>query len=403
MESLEEGQILQDDSVHGGYYDPAFEWPGDEVNTLYPGPQESSTSVQGLRPGHPAFRLVVWRSSILPAKHKVAVLDGYAEAQLGRDLQPEGSGTPRIRLKEMEVSKLHATMYWDGARKEWNVVDMGSKHGTFLHPGPVSPDSDGLGTRLSPSRTASVPRRLRHSDHLSIGGTTFVVHIHEDQRPCEHCTLFGEEGIPLFPTPKGAKRTRDSAALDSDSSGSSRTSSIAERDPKKALTMLKRSLLTRHDSPKSGSSSGAAVETSNEYVDRAARRRLLHTSTRPSTPQSPALSSVSVVPAGSPFITEQPSAKPVLSQPPAPLPSSNIGHRLLMQQGWAPGSALGISTPQELSDGQRINLVDPLEVAPNQHRAGLGMKPISAHGAEHLHLGADWKERGKLRRFASLK
>ncbi|CAA7267136.1 unnamed protein product [Cyclocybe aegerita] len=399
MEPLEEGQILQDDSVHGGHYDPAFEWPGDGsngVDILYPAPQEPSTSVQGLKRGHPAFRLVVWRSSILPAKHKVAVLDGYAEVQLGRDLQPEGSGTPRIRLKEMEVSKLHATTYWDGARKEWNVVDMGSKHGTFLHPGPVSPDSDDLGGRLSPSRTASVPRRLRHSDRLSIGGTIFVVHIHEDQRPCEDCTISGKEGIPLFPIPKGAKRTRDSAGLDSDSSGSSRTHSNTERDPKKVLTMLRRSLLTRHGGPKGGSSS-AAVETSNEYVDRAARRRLLHTLTRPSSPQ---LSPVSVASAGSLLATEQPSAK---LQPPAPLTLSNVGHRLLTQQGWAPGSALGISTPQESSDAQRISLVDPLEVASNQHRAGLGMKPVSAYDAECLHLGADWKERGKLRRFASLK
>jgi hypothetical protein len=94
-----------------------------------------------------------------------------------------------------------------------------------------------------------------------------VVHIHEDQRPCHDCTISDNETeIPLFPHPKksAVKGTRDTARLDSD--GLSKT----DRNPKKALNMLKHSLLTRHDVPKDGSNSSA-----DEYVDRAALRGFL--------------------------------------------------------------------------------------------------------------------------------
>ncbi|KAF8962772.1 hypothetical protein BDZ97DRAFT_1823970 [Flammula alnicola] len=383
MEPAEEGQILQDDlAVPGQYHDPAYEWPGDgQAQEI-----KSSDSSRKLKPGHPVFRFVVLRSSILPAKQKTAVIDAYVEVQIGRDTQPEGSTMPRIRLKEMEVSKVHATAYWDGARKEWNVVDMGSMHGTYMNPGP--------------SRAASIPRRLRHSDQLTIGSTTFEVHIHDNQRPCQRCTIFGHDEIPLFPSPNrtAMKRTRAAAGIDSDAT--SIPLSI-DRDPKKALTMLKRSLLTRHDVPKRGSGSGSPVpvENPNEYVDRAARRRLLHPASRPDTPGVSNPSPTIMPMSGPSFLAiEEPLPKPV-SQPPTPLPSTNVGHRLLMQQGWAPGTALG--APLDPSD-DRVGLIDPLEVKSSQHRAGLGMKQPTLPQPEASASGLSWKEREKFKRFGTL-
>ncbi|KAF8807017.1 hypothetical protein BYT27DRAFT_7233720 [Phlegmacium glaucopus] len=408
----EEGQILQDDIVVSNEgYDPAYEWPGDQPNDhdgqldgreYTEAPPVSSKGVHG----RPVLRFVALHSSILPPKQKVAIVDSYFEVQIGRDAAISGSVTPRIRLKELEVSKLHATAYWDGARKEWNVVDMGSKHGTWLlHAGAqaVADTSLGdfkLGVRLSPPRVASIPRQLRHSDHLSIGGTTLVVHIHEDQRPCHDCTIShnGAE-IPLFPLPKNSavKRTRDTAGLDSDASFCSRP----DRDPKKALTMLKRSLLTRHDVPRRGSSSTVTLEKSNEYVDRSALRRFLRPDSRP---DAPGILITSPIPSNAPCPTSSqdsaPSESMTVSQPPTPLPTSNIGHRLLMKQGWTPGNALGVS--DSLDD--RVGLVEPLEVKSSQNRAGLGIKPAAAVSAPDLSgAGMSWKEREKMKRFAALR
>lgn len=392
----EDGQILQDDID----YDPAYEWPGDQGQL--DGTPHSPVSSK-LPHGRPVFRFVTLRSSILPSKQRVAILDSYSEVQIGRDAAILGSVTPKIRLKELEVSKLHATAYWDGARKEWNVVDMGSKHGTWLlHPGTQvlanASSSSKLGIRLSPPRAASIPRQLRHSDHLSIGGTTLVVHIHKDQRPCHDCTISdsGTE-IPLFPLPKNSavKRTRDAAGLDSDASVCPNT----DRDPKKALSMLKRSLLTRHDVPKHGSNSTATIEKSNDYVDRAALRRFL----RPASgPDAPGIPITSPIPSNPPCPSSSQDSAPCMtvSQPPTPLPSSNIGHRLLMKQGWTPGNALGVSDP--LND--RVKLVEPLEIKSSQNRAGLGIQSAAAVSAPDLSgSGITWKEREKMKRFAALR
>jgi pSer/pThr/pTyr-binding forkhead associated (FHA) protein len=395
----------QDNIVEG--YDPAYEWPGDQLNDddgqlgeKEYSPQASSKSAHG----RPVFRFVTLRSSILPSKQKVAILDSYFEVQIGRDAAIPGSVTPRIRLKELEVSKLHATAYWDGARKEWNVVDMGSKHGTWLlHAGTqVGADASSsdlrLGVRLSPPRVASIPRQLRHSDHLSIGGTTLVVHIHEDQRPCHDCTISdnGTE-IPLFPLPKNSavKRTRDTAGLESDAS--------SDRDPKKALTMLKRSLLTRHEVSKFGSNRTVTNEKSNEYVDRAALRRFL----RPASgPDAPGIRIASPIPSNALCSPSSQNSTPcvsttTVSQPPTPLPTSNIGHRLLMKQGWTPGDTLGVSDPLE----DRVGLVEPLEVKSIQNRAGLGIKSAVAVVSvpDISGSGITWKERERIKRFAALR
>ncbi|KAJ6619683.1 hypothetical protein B0H10DRAFT_1139033 [Mycena sp. CBHHK59/15] len=259
----------------------------------------------------------------------------------------------------MEVSKLHATAYWDNA---WHIVDMGSKHGTFIQPA-----SSTATVRLSPPRVASVPRRLRHFDTLSIASTTFVVHIHEDRLPCAECCSTTQNEIPLF---LSQKRKVSNVVPTPDTAGYLANA----RDPKKALTMLKHRLLVN-----TAEQSHVGKEVTS-YLDRSARRRSLYPTSRLDSP------GVVVVPRVGP--SASPSQPPPLvtpawmpppavtrSQPSVPLPNTNIGHRLLMAQGWTPGSSLGAS--QDGNEG-RIALTAPLEVASTAHRAGLGMAKLTA-------------------------
>jgi hypothetical protein len=76
------------------------------------------------------LRLVVMRSGVLEPG-QVAVIDAReGGVQLGRDRGEKG-GQARVRLKEMEVSKTHALVYWGsgsrgGAEEDaWWVVDLG--------------------------------------------------------------------------------------------------------------------------------------------------------------------------------------------------------------------------------------------------------------------------------------
>ncbi|KAG1779187.1 hypothetical protein EV702DRAFT_1090946 [Suillus placidus] len=372
---MEDGEVSGTNHTHTETgYDPAYEWPGD---TEVPQPatvlNESLTST--FKPWS-LLRLLVQTSSVLPRVHHLAVLDEYKEVQFGRDVAPSGSGTPRVRLKEMAVSKVHATMFWDAGRREWAVVDMGSKHGSFLrhggYSGPTVNVGEDFGVRLSPPRVASFPRTLKHKDALTIGSTTFVVHIHSDRVSCEGCASSGsgDNTIPLFPASKGVKRAREEVGP-KPSEG---------RDAKKALTMLKRTLLSRHDTTSSSASS-----QSSSYVDRSAKRRALFPSSPLDTPgaPSPRSDSPSVASSGSAPIPET----SALLQP---LPESNIGRQLLMKQGWQPGTTLG-------SGENASGLVEPLKVSATSNRSGLGMPekaPTPSSG--------DWRESGKQKRWADM-
>ena len=362
------------DGVLDPTYDPGLEWPGDGGNAEHDNP--FATSASQTTHSSSTFRLIVRATSILPSAQRLAVIEGYPEVQIGRDAVPPGSVTPRIRLKEMEVSKLHATIYWDDGRAEWGLVDMGSKHGTFHNRYRSEISSETRGSRLSPPRVASMPRHLQHLDTFSIGGTMFVVHIHGDGLPCSECSRGDGDEIPLFTTKTSKnsahgkrKRDEESAYLPSDKT----------KDPKRALSLLKKSLLSQR--PAENPDSGAPTT----WVDRSARRRAMH-------PPSPPLSRrQSPLPAPT---HHTPQSAPSTSNPlrTESVSSNNIGYRMLTKQGWTPGTSLGVVS----DDTQHV--VEPITVPSTSNRAGLGTITAVPSSSQ----GADWREEGKQRLWSRL-
>ncbi|KAJ3856099.1 hypothetical protein EV368DRAFT_33167 [Lentinula lateritia] len=309
------------------------------------------------------LRLVVFNSRTLP-KFNVAIIDGYPEVQLGRD-NPISDHIPRIRLKEMEVSKLHASIYWDQFWDGWGVVDMGSKHGTYLHSGALTIGNSQAverKVRLSISKTASTPKRLHHLDHLTLGTTVFIVHIHENQLPCEECSpgLGGE--ISLFATSSGPK---PSSHMNVERSSGHDATRPLIRDSRQALSQLKRDLMSkpRHVDTRYSSNMAGSVAVSR-YVDRSARRRAMYRASSSDAPGIP--TSSQSLPQDFPKLTLQYKPEPI-SKPAVPIPASSIGYRLLIQQGWHPGTVLG-STER--------GLIEPLDIQFPCGRSGLGMRTM---------------------------
>ncbi|KAK0204747.1 hypothetical protein DFS33DRAFT_689192 [Desarmillaria ectypa] len=343
---------------NAGYsHHPSIEWPSKPSLIETPIDQMIASPPAEDAQERPICRLVVDKPFVALGPGRIVLVDGYTEVQFGRDALPPGSSTPKVRIRAMEISKFHATVYWDTHLKEWAVIDMGSMHGTYLLSSDdfsnASPQDRGI--RLSPSRATSIPRRLSNMGRLTMGGATFIVHIHQCL-PCEECSPrdMGDE-IPLFPSERKGQRTRSE-------NGTARpTHQPYPKNPKQALALLKQTLLSQHGS---GSKS-----TFDQYIDRSARRRALSSSSADGppgvTPRNPT----------TPLFGHEDrtiSNTPPVSQPAVPLPSTNVGHRLLLKQGWQPGESLGLAV-----EG---GVVEPLDVGITSSvgRRGLGMpRPLS--------------------------
>ena len=395
------------------YNEVEHEWPGSaEVG------QQGTTRVSRER----CMRLLVKSSLVLSKRRKLAVLDAYDEVQIGRDVS-HSTTVPRIRLKDMEVSKLHATIFWDHARDAWSVVDMGSKHGTYVSQEShlSKPNAQSMtsveansrnGQRLSESRKASLPKSLHHGDLLSVGSTDFVVHIHSDGVPCEECSSEDGFDIPLFHFNEHTDKVSESDKnLSQATPQETRVSS--SQNPRKALAALRKSLLSRHTSQTS-IPSASLDQSQSSYVDRSAKRRAMFPDL-PLEPVGPSPTESSILSTGSrPGVyrdlvarrVQSPAHSPSIPStpptPPQPLPASNIGHRLLESQGWAPGRSLGLDladSDQPSSDDDRKALRNPLEVAANPGKLGLGMKRPTSESSEASGQWTDWKEKSRKRRW----
>lgn len=358
-------------------------WPGDEpeadFDPLLLDPFAKS----------PLLRLVVLKrppEAVLPLLQVVASISPEEPVSIGRDKSFER----RVRLKELAVSKDHATVFWsvEPEMEEggyWALVDSGSTHGTFL-------SSEGMGrTRLSESKVASKPHRLHHLEcvaplpqssssyshllpysTLHIGSTTFSIHIHPSFA-CSTCSITSDQSnlISLTSSP--------STGTDADANKSTyaghKTKEEKEEDRRGMMRGLKDKFLksdfaatstgatsaaTSKPTPTASASSIFTAPTplsasSPAYIDRAAARRhrdghttasakLAASSTSSSTRTKPA------APSPSPFFSLPGSSKPafssapVLAAPPLdPFGSDSKGARMLskLSGGGSSGAAGG--------------------------------------------------------------
>ncbi|WVN86837.1 uncharacterized protein L203_102011 [Cryptococcus depauperatus CBS 7841] len=317
---------------------------------------------------------------------QVAIIDAREEGiQIGRDKCEKGAPA-RIRLRELEVSKTHAVVYWDESGKKekgnagdirsvcqgWWVVDLGSTHGTFLNDfgndvekEPTKINS-ATGQRLSEAKHSSKPFSVGHLSTITIGTTTFQAHIHSSW-PCDACKLIGDNELFLddgkVHGEGGAvsipeQKTWDIALTSEQKRGN------REARRKKEMASLKDVLLNRGQEMQS-----SLKETgSRGYVDRSAMRRQLHPK---SPPQNHRLSSAPPSPGAI-----QP------SMPPAPV-RNKFAEDFLAMQGWQQGAGLG-------KDG--TGRADHIEVHKRVGKRGLG-----AIGS--VEDTGDWKQRGKMKRF----
>jgi len=330
-------------------------------------------------------------TAINPSRNLLILQPGVDEPMvLGRDRTFE----PSLRLKEMEVSKTHATIFWraDGEHTTchgWHIVDNASTHGTFISAPDAHPRA--ASHRLSKARKASLPYKLNHLDIIKVASAddpviSFQVHLHPRfPSSCQSCALFPDESnrmsleaqqVAPVETPKNAE------ARDEERYAMSPADVKVERERKRKMEMAK--LKTHFFGDEGDSSSkkqkrpgsvyqqtGDEEDTSrrvpNPYLDRAKLRRQTH---GPSAPAAPRQSSVVAGPSRVPETTTQ--------EP----ESMGRGEALLAKLGGNPDALKGMGS-----------LIEARTLGNSQ--AGLGSRQLVV-GVENISRPKDWRLEAKL-------
>lgn len=137
----------------------------------------------------PCIRIIVKETNLTNLKVGTLFLVTCTGGTIGR----EGSGHCVV-VPDINTSKHHARFQYNKGKQIYEIIDLGSRNGTFLN-----------GKRISAAKQESEPQEIEHETILQIGGTKLDCHIHNGNETCERCepgllqlnSAGGESSAPL--------------------------------------------------------------------------------------------------------------------------------------------------------------------------------------------------------------
>ncbi|XP_050456396.1 angiogenic factor with G patch and FHA domains 1 isoform X1 [Cataglyphis hispanica] len=118
----------------------------------------------------PCMRIIVKETDLPKLKVGSLFLVICTGGSLGRE------GDHSVLIPDINVSKYHARFTYDEIKKQYHVIDSGSRNGTFLN-----------GKRLSVAKQESEAHEITHGSIIKIGETKLLCHIHNGNETCGHC------------------------------------------------------------------------------------------------------------------------------------------------------------------------------------------------------------------------
>ncbi|KAJ3408013.1 hypothetical protein HDU80_007161 [Chytriomyces hyalinus] len=227
--------------AHGKYYD----W--NERTGMHIGSEDDDESNLIIR-----LRVL---SSDVKNLHVGSLAELNSTLSIGRDALSPAIARSHLRLRELQVSRIHAKMYVAsvlcprrGLAVAVFLADLGSTHGSFID-----------NQRISPPKETN-RAEVRHAQVITIGSTTFEVHIHPEFA-CKGCSISNATTLLDMNTKNSSQIEHASAKVP--------PKVPIEVSRKREQNTLKRSLL-------GASKSCLKADGVPRYTDRSAIRRKLH-------------------------------------------------------------------------------------------------------------------------------
>ncbi|CAK9807814.1 Angiogenic factor with G patch and FHA domains 1 [Anthophora plagiata] len=118
----------------------------------------------------PCMRIIVKETSLQKLKVGSLFLVAYTGGSIGRE------GDHCVVISDINISKHHARFVYNEDKKMYEIIDLGSRNGTFLN-----------GKRLSAAKQESEPFEISHGSIIQVGVTKLLCHIHNGNETCGHC------------------------------------------------------------------------------------------------------------------------------------------------------------------------------------------------------------------------
>mgnify|MGYP002385126902 CR=1 FL=1 len=272
---------------------------------------------------------------------------GKSGATIGRDRSDE----PRIRLRDLSVSKFHSQIFYEPQSQEFQIVDHGSQNGTFIND-----------NRLSYSKCNSPPFTLSDGDSLKIGFVSLIVHYHTTwPYYCTTCASWGSPEQSLGPIEywsraHAIKKPKAETSNNNNSNVGKSTSNVKIVNTK-SMDSVKNNIPVKIVNNVSKSNSPEKKDTVI-YRDRAEERRKLYGS-------SHGLDEINLRKIEFPELQisySEVSIKEEIVEEKI-IGDENKGKMLLKSLGWSEGEGLGKNNE---------GIKEPIKVNGNQETYGLG-------------------------------
>ncbi|XP_057333360.1 angiogenic factor with G patch and FHA domains 1 [Microplitis mediator] len=119
----------------------------------------------------PCMRIIVKETNLQQLKLGSLFIITFTGGSLGR----EGNGH-LVLIPDINISKHHARFQYNTSRKRYEIIDLGSRNGTYVN-----------GKRLSVAKQESEPVEIAHGSIVQIASTKLLCHVHTGHETCGHC------------------------------------------------------------------------------------------------------------------------------------------------------------------------------------------------------------------------